>query len=268
MKFSIIIPTFNRNDLLNRCLLHLIPEFQTTICPYEVIVSDDSIDDNAKELILKNFPWVKYISGPKTGPASNRNNGAKYAMGEWIIFLDDDCIPGKDWISSYEIAKKINPKFLVLEGKTIADRERKRFDEEAPVNLEGDNLWSCNFAIQKELFFSLSGFDEGFPYAAMEDTDFQCRVKFKNQILFVPNALVIHPWRLKKPFKNINKHLSSHKYFLNKNGPARNLQFKLKRAKIFLTCSYYDFFILMKYSMKGWTSYLEDCLSNFCMIFI
>lgn len=268
MEFTIIIPTCNRTDLLYNCLTRLKPEVQTIKSSYQVIVSDDSRNNQTRQLISEHFQWVDYLKGPEKGPAANRNYGAKSASGEWLIFLDDDCLPEKDWIEAFQVAKRKYPETLVFEGKTSADRERRRYDEEAPLNLEGNNLWSCNFSIQKSLFINLSGFDEGFPFPAMEDVDFHFRVQDKSTIGFVQDAVVIHPWRLKKPFKGIYKHLSSHKYFLNKNCPPRDIKFRVQRAKIFLSCSYHDFFTLLKFSMKGWTSYLEDCLSNFCMIFI
>ncbi len=94
MLFSVIIPTCNRVEQLNKCLALLKPDIQLINSEiYEVIVSDDSKDDSTMMLIQQKFERVKYINGPKRGPAANRNNGAKHAKGEWLIFIDDDCIP-------------------------------------------------------------------------------------------------------------------------------------------------------------------------------
>lgn len=268
MRFSIIIPTCDRNDLLRKCLINLRKENQSYKEDFEVIVSDDSRDNKAKDLILQEFPWVTWIEGPKVGPAANRNNGAKLASGEWLVFTDDDCLPQSNWLLSYENAIQLNISSRVFEGKTIADRERLRFDEIAPINLTGNNLWSCNFTIIKSLFIQLNGFDEGFPYAAMEDVDFQCRVIIETDIIFIPDALIVHPWRRVKPFASMKKHLLSHRYILNKNIKKRNLNYRLVRTKIFISAMYYNFLLLAKFSMRGWQVFVEDCILNFCMIFI
>lgn len=268
MKFTIIVPTCNRNDLLSKCLKLLDKNIQTYLGEYEVIVSDDSIDNRARTLIQNEYSWVKWVEGSKCGPAANRNNGARSAVGEWLVFTDDDCLPQKDWLISYDNAININPKGLVFEGMTIADRVRERFDEISPINLTGNNLWSCNFVINKSSFYNLNGFDEGFPYAAMEDVDLYTRVIALTTLIFVPEAVIIHPWRRRIPFNSIKKHLYSHRYILNKHNSKRSFSYKLKRVKIFVTCMYYNFFILFKFSMKGWMVYLEDCILNFCLIFI
>src|SRR5438132_703059 len=93
LKFSIIIPTYNRNELLVKCLDALYHIKQKANINYEVIVTDDSIEGLAEEVTKEYNGFVKWCEGPHRGPAANRNNGARYANGEWLIFLDDDCIP-------------------------------------------------------------------------------------------------------------------------------------------------------------------------------
>jgi GT2 family glycosyltransferase len=51
MFFSVIIPTCNRNDLLELCLQKISPYIQTTEALYEIIVADDSKKNDAKQLI-------------------------------------------------------------------------------------------------------------------------------------------------------------------------------------------------------------------------
>jgi len=266
---SVIIPTYNRNDLLTKCLDGLQPSVQ--IMPAvecEFIVTDDSKDNNAKRLIEEHYPWVTWVEGPKKGPAANRNNGVKSSKGEWLVFLDDDCLPQPGWINAYYEAIKQHSNILVFEGCTNAERPKQRFDEEAPINLSGDNLWSCNFAIRRDVFNSIDGFDETFPYAAMEDIDFHVRVKAVTAILFLPQAFIIHPWRRIQPFKSFKKHLKSHKHFAKKYNMQGTSAFRISRVKIFLGSLYYNFKSLASFSMRGWPAYLEKSLTDFCMIFI
>lgn len=268
MKFSVVVPTCNRNDLLRKCLELLDRTIQHYTGEYEVIVTDDSKEGNARQMVQNEFPWVHWIEGTCIGPAANRNNGVRSATGDWIIFTDDDCLPQSDWISSYADAIKNNPDHLIFEGKTMADRDQQRYDEVSPINLTGNRLWSCNFSVKKTFFVKLNGFDEAFPFAAMEDVDFYSRVVAHEKIVFVPEALVIHPWRRMKPFRRIHIHLVSHRYLLNKNEQKRGLHFRISKLKIFVSTFFTGIQLLYKYSMKGWQAFIEQCIINFCLIFI
>jgi GT2 family glycosyltransferase len=238
---SVIIPTCNRVELLAKCLECLSPLNQGTSLDYEIIVTDDSYANNAQELIKQNFPWVKWIVGPKKGPAANRNNGAKEANGEWLLFIDDDCLPNKYILKEYTNAINSNEDILVFEGSTSADRPQSSFGEESPINETGGYLWSCNFMIEKCLFHdSLRGFDEQFPYAAMEDVDLAYRLQKANiSSHFVKSASVIHPWRNQKNLYRIMlNRFKSTLYFLNKHPEKR----KTINSMFFLRGAYQSFF--------------------------
>lgn len=196
MKISVIIPTCNRNDLLTNCLQKLAPGGQSiSFKEYEVIVTDDSNGGIARDMIFQYFPWVKWVAGLSKGPASNRNNGVKYASGKWIAFTDDDCLPDFHWLEGFVQAIDGNKEINVFEGRTYADRPKKSFAEVAPVNENGGHLPSCNFLIEKSFFEWMNGFDETYKFN-FEDMDLHYRLKKNEQkVLFVPQASVCHPWR-------------------------------------------------------------------------
>ena len=215
MLFSILIPTCNRNDLLALCLDLLAPGKQTINSDlYEVIVSDDGKGNPAKELIAKAYPWVKWIEGPKKGPASNRNKAALLAKGEWLVFTDDDCLPQKDWLSEFHKAMQVNSPIEVYEGKVICSIGLKSPLDIAPINLTGGYLWSCNMMIQKAAFIGLGGFSENYPFPHMEDVDFRNKVQQSGRsVFFVNTAVIDHPPR-KAPMGNIlaKRHESGYYY--------------------------------------------------------
>lgn len=236
--FSIIIPTYKRNDLLRLCLDRLAPHKQTiSQATYEVIVSDDgSIMEQCE--IIDDYQWVKWVEGPHKGPAANRNNGVKYSKGEWLIFLDDDCIPEKGLLEAYKKSIDANSS-KVYEGRIYVDEPRYSLGITSPVNLNGGYLWSCNFLIHKNLFLELSGFDERFPFAAMEDVDLKLRIeKSGYSIEFVEDASVCHPWRKKGGWKKVMQHNYSSFVFLEKHPEERkriNSKYYLKLvARTFL----------------------------------
>lgn len=264
---SVVIPTYNRHDLLVLCLDQLRPGSQTLDSDYyEVIVTDDGDISATKEFIQNKFPWIKLIKGPQKGPAANRNNGSRYAKGDWLVFFDDDCLPRFDCLVQYCNVISTS-QYDVLEGKIIPDRPQRRYDEHSPVNVFGGNLWSCNFAINKKCFDDLEGFDENFPYPAMEDIDFYIRAQKVSKVCFVDEAVVVHPWRVMMPFKNYRKWLISHQYFCDKHKINRNFHYRWSRLKILVA----DFFLglskLVAYKFKGALYFAEKITFNFLMVF-
>ena len=232
MLFSVIIPTCHRNDFLAKCLDCLAPGRQTNgkvegvesghgskppSFTYEVIVTDDGSRTTAQDLLQSSYAWAGWVAGLRKGPAANRNNGADSARGDWLVFTDDDCLPDAAFLASYWDAIRNNGA-PVLEGKTSPTGIRTRVDMECPANETGGFLWSCNMAIQKELFLEFGGFDTTFPGPAMEDVDFRTRLlKAGKRMQFVPKALVLHPWRLKKGFAFWKLYGQSRVYFIGKH---------------------------------------------------
>lgn len=194
MLISVIIPTCHRDDLLAACLARFASHAQTlTVENYEVIVSDDGSRTTARELVVEKFPWVKWTAGPKRGPAANRNHGASLATGEWLAFVDDDCEPDSGWLKA--ITKKMSDADVV-EGKTICPAKRDTPFEEHVENLTGGVLWSCNFAIRRDVFRRLGGFDEDFLEAGGEDMELAWRIRRNGlRVAFAPDAIVFHPPR-------------------------------------------------------------------------
>lgn len=215
--FSLIIPTFHRNDSLAKCLDRLAPGEQTLAAEqYEVIVTDDGINTTAEQMVREHFSWVKWIAGPCKGPAANRNNGAQCAAGDWLAFIDDDCLPDSGWLEAYATAIEQIPSCLVFEGYTYVDRARLSLAEVAPGNETGGYLWSCNFLIKRILFEEISGFDERFPYAAMEDVDLRLRLtKAGYAFSFIKEASVCHPWSTVDRWNKFKQHQVSTLIYLS-----------------------------------------------------
>lgn len=218
MLLSVIIPTCNRKELLASCLDLLKPGLQT-LDPffYEVIVTDDSSNKQTQAVVLEKYSWVKWVAGPQKGPASNRNCGAKYANGSWLVFLDDDCLPKQSLLENYKIYVEKDNTVKVLEGKITNNKLKESPIEYAPLNEEGGVLWSCNFAVEKNLFFSIGGFDENFKYPHLEDIDLRERLITNGQVInFCKNAEVIHPWRKVTDGKRLGRYQEMYYYYCKK----------------------------------------------------
>jgi GT2 family glycosyltransferase len=234
--FSVVIPTYERPNDLRVCLQSLRKDIQLGTPPYEIIVSDDSKSDKSKKIVEDEFPDVSWSKGKQIGPAGNRNAGVERTKGQWIVFLDDDCIAQDDYLGAYAKEIKNNPDIQVFEGRIFADRPRKTWAEGCPENSQGGMLWTSNLCIKKSLFFEIGKFDERFK-VAYEDVEFAYRLKQRKiKTVFVLDAAVCHPWRsLRNGGKNwkskgyqieslllfLDKHSDAHKEY----GPA-SLYFK------------------------------------------
>lgn len=203
---SIVIPTCNRSEDLQKCLDALFETYQLeniktdVISSYtikyqsqifEIIVANDGLDIQLD--FQHQFRQVRLISGPKKGPAANRNSGATYARGEWILFIDDDCIADKRCIIEYIKCIQSNPDCDAIEGCVLTRDTFKGGLETCPLNTHGNCFWSANILIKKTIFQTLGGFDETFRLPRFEDAEFFLRLKnFGAKISFASQAIVYH----------------------------------------------------------------------------
>ena len=193
--FSVVVPTYERPNDLRKCLDSLSSENQPKSPPYEIIVTDDSRTDRCRILLEEEFPEVSWGKGKLNGPAGNRNAGVARAQGEWIVFIDDDCIAQPGYLSAFGKAIDENPSVGLFEGRIFPDRERETWAEGCPANEHGGLFWTSNLCVKKSVFDQLGGLDEQFE-VAYEDVDFARRLKQAGvRSLFVYDAAACHPWR-------------------------------------------------------------------------
>lgn len=150
-EISIIIPTRNRNNYLNRCLASLCYQ---SFNNFEVIVSDDGGTEKSDKIIQKyrNVLDVKYYWNKDKGgmsPAAARNFGLKKAKGKYILFIDSDIIlPPKTidklyhWITRYSYRKE---RFYITPDRRI------HLKKNIPLKIIKNNLKNINKYIEKDL---------------------------------------------------------------------------------------------------------------------
>ena len=92
IKISIIIPAYNAQKYIERCLLSLSVQDMPTN-NYEAIVINDGSTDNTQSLLnvlCKQYSFARYVSTPNSGLSASRNRGVEEATGEYLLFLDAD----------------------------------------------------------------------------------------------------------------------------------------------------------------------------------
>ena len=117
MTFSIIIPAFNAEDYLQRCLDSI---FCQTFASYEVICIDDGSTDSTAT-ILKQYPQVKVISQTNHGMATARNRGLEVAQGDYILFVDSDDQINKDALKT--LSNQLVGEDIIEFGSSIFNEE-------------------------------------------------------------------------------------------------------------------------------------------------
>lgn len=208
-KVSVVIPTYNRKDILKRCLDALF--FQNTpATDYEVILVDDGSSDGTENMAVDFRKHInfKYYKLKNSGPATARNMGAKLANGEFILFVDDDVIAFPDLINAHLYAHEKNPETAVIgytpfASECITNRNvayhQQRWDNifkkmaSKEEQLPYYYFMTLNVSLSRDIFWKLGGLDESFKCANFEDTEFGYRL-FESgiKLSFLKEAYALH----------------------------------------------------------------------------
>ena len=86
-RVSVIVPTYNRADLIGLTLRSVLAQ---SVAPVEIIVVDDGSRDNTAEVVATFGDAVRYVTQPNAGVAAARNHGARLAAGDYLAFTDSD----------------------------------------------------------------------------------------------------------------------------------------------------------------------------------
>lgn len=105
LRFSIVICTHNRADLLQECLEAAFSEMRANDAFGEILVIDNASSDRTREVVetfarRTNGDRVAYLFEPKPNLCIARNRGIEEANGKIIIFLDDDAIVESGWLAA------------------------------------------------------------------------------------------------------------------------------------------------------------------------
>lgn len=136
-KFSIIIPVYNVESYIKKCLDSVTRQ---TFSDYEVIVVNDGTKDNSMD-IVKNYP-VKIINQSNKGLSEARNNGVKHATGDYLIFLDSDDYWEKDLLQKVNESLSNKPDVVRFQIQEVYEDGRKiQYQENSFINKSGEEAF-------------------------------------------------------------------------------------------------------------------------------
>ncbi|MGC9158366.1 MAG: glycosyltransferase family 2 protein [Terracidiphilus sp.] len=187
MKISVVIPAYNAERFLPRCLASV---FAQTLQPHEVIVVDDGSTDRTAALASE--LGAKVISQPNGGISAARNTGIRNASSEWIALLDADDL----WVPTKleRQAACIRPEtVLVYTGIRFFDDDGSRGEnpaadpEEAKKALRYCNPIPVTYLVRKEALLDGGGYRED--VYSCEDWEMLVRLARRGEFAAVPDPL-------------------------------------------------------------------------------
>lgn len=205
IEISIIVPTYNRQEALKKCLLSLDGQSYPRD-RYEIIIVDDGSSYDAARTVKgfengnKNLTFIQQYH---RGPSSARNLGVKAASGNIIGFVDDDCMVDKDWVKLMAESHRINPHVIAIGGLTLTSTQKaavlvsqflSNCSIETYVNARKEVVFfpTCNVSLKK-IVFEKYKFNENFLFPGGEDLEFFWQL-FKDKYRFIwdKNIKVVH----------------------------------------------------------------------------
>ncbi len=205
MFVSVIVPTYNRRSILEKCLpaiAHQDLGEDSLIDDWEVIVVDDgSTDDTIVWLTqtVVNFPRIRWFRQNHLGPAAARNLGLEKARGDTIVFIDSDLV--------------VTPSFLAAHAKGLK-QGREKYDDRVftygrVINTSNFDNPTCepykltdfsaayfatgNVAISRHWLDKAGHFDTAFSQYGWEDLELGVRLKQLGlKLIKCPEAVGYH----------------------------------------------------------------------------
>lgn len=206
MKFSLIVGTLNRADTIRYCIKSLLEQ---TYPDYEIIVVDQSNDRKTSEIIKEiNDDRIIYKHVDFKGLSKARNEGLRYACGEYFCLIDDDAYYNKDFLqTAYNYIVSRNDESTILSGyihdtnQGAAFASYKEEYNEKILNIQSviHSCPSAGLAIPRSVISLCGDFDEklgvGSEFGAGEETDLLLRAISKGfKVIYISKMILKHPF--------------------------------------------------------------------------
>ena len=203
MNVSIVIPTYNRKPILEKCLRALENQkLNENVGNYEIIVVDDGSTDETNSWIKNNkaiLPHVVFHEQKHGGPALGRNLGVIKSRFEIIIFIDSDLIVLDNFIVSHvdklvSFFERNNMKCFTY-GSVIntSNFQNPQSEKNKLSDISFAYFATGNVAIPKKLLLSVGLFDTSFSLYGWEDLELGERLKkVGTKLIKCPKAIGFH----------------------------------------------------------------------------
>jgi glycosyltransferase involved in cell wall biosynthesis len=194
-RVSVVIPVFNRPDLLDRCLSSLFQQ-DSPLADIEFLVCDDGSTVDLGP-VWKRFqgipPQIKFLRRDASkGPAAARNMGIRHSKASIIVTIDSDVICARDFLRRIVEALEEHPEWAAVQGAVIPIGACASPIWDAPTN-NGEAYLTGASAYRATVLFQVGGFDEALLVG--EDAAMAAEILSMGEFGFVKEAIVYHPRR-------------------------------------------------------------------------
>ena len=166
---SVIIPTYNRKDMLRDTLNSLALQTYPKDC-FEVIIVDDGSTDGTEKIAEQSFPFtLRYFRQSNQGATEARNMGARQSQAEFLVFLDDDILLEQDYLTYLIREPATNQKRIMVGTVNIQCDEVTPFSRTLDTSLAAHqnstelaftDVYSNNMAIRRKVYFEVGMFQD------------------------------------------------------------------------------------------------------------
>ena len=214
-EISVIIPTYNRCDLLKRAINSVIKQ---TITPKEIIIVDNGSTDQTYQMVSSLFPEINYFIEKKRGVSAARNKGILESKSKWIAFLDsDDAWKPTKLEKQMEFSIFNQDKYRIIHTDETWYRNKKFLNQLKKHKKSGGNIFKnslqlccispSSVVLKKQIFEEYGLFDENLEVC--EDYDMWIRITSKEEVGFLDSPLVLkyggHSDQLSKKFWGMDR---------------------------------------------------------------
>jgi HAD superfamily hydrolase (TIGR01662 family) len=204
VSYAVVIPTTGRSSLAG--VVSGIQCYSTECHSREIVVVDDRPPPQSQEP-LPVGPSVRVLRTGGRGPAAARNAGWCAVQAEWVAFLDDDVVPGPDWVQRLtEDLRDLPPDVGASQGRIEvplpADR-RPTDVERGTAGLATARWITADMAYRRAALHRVGGFDERFGRAYREDADLALRVLGAGYRIVTGQRRTTHPVRPASPLASV-----------------------------------------------------------------
>jgi GT2 family glycosyltransferase len=212
---SVVMPTYDRADLLGRVLLGY--DRQSGDAPFELIAVDDGSTDGSAGILSsfqsRRFSLRPILLGKNGGPARARNAALAAATAPLVLIVGDDILPGPDFVARHLAAHRAHPEeeWAVL-GRTVWPDDFPQNNVMRHIDGPGAqqfsyarltdgqevdfrHFYTSNVSLKRALFERVDPwFDTTFPHAAYEDVELAYRLQQAGgmRIHYSAGALATH----------------------------------------------------------------------------
>lgn len=193
---SVIIPTFNRAQVLGRALDSV---FAQTFQNFEIVVVDDGSTDETPELLAAYGSRVTVLAQANRGVSSARNRGIRASSGEYVAFLDSDDAWLPDKLTRQIAVLDQHPDIPLCHTEEIWIRRGVRVNQMKKHHKQGGYIFpAClpfcvispsSAMLRRAVFDEVGDFDESLP--ACEDYDLWLRITKTYPVIFISDPLIV-----------------------------------------------------------------------------